>query len=39
MTWKRIGSDGVPVSIESVRLLNWTFCLCKALTSFYQLFD
>ena len=32
MTWKKKRPDGVPVSMESVRLLNWTPCLCSSPT-------
>ncbi len=32
MTWKKNRPDGVPVSMESVRLLNWTPCLCRSPT-------
>jgi hypothetical protein len=32
MTWKKNRPEGVPVSMASVRLLNWTPCLCSTPT-------
>lgn len=36
MTWKKKRPEGVPVSMASVRLLNWTPCLCSSPTRSLQ---